>query len=134
LLVSESASRKLSPKKESFCSEAQGNIDSSRSAGDKVVRPDTLPNVPEQAFRLRQDEALHLPGDVPLALTRQEIGREVGVDMCSGHIKSRWHRSNEIKRTASTRDYTCCRARFRLMLRLDSLSKEGTAIGWLTRR
>jgi hypothetical protein len=134
LLTGKRASRKLLPKEIVSSSEAQGSADSSRSAGDKVVRPDTLPNVPEQIFTQRQDEALNLPAEVPLRLTRQEIGREVGVDTCSGHINSHWHRSKEIKRTVSSGGYTCGRARFRLMLRLDSLSKEGTAIGWLTRR
>jgi hypothetical protein len=78
LLASESASRKLSPK-EAVPSDPHDKIHSSRSAGDK------LPNAPKPAFTRPQHLELDLPTEVPLTVTRQKTGLDIGVDTCSGH-------------------------------------------------
>jgi len=83
--ASAGASRKLSAQESASFSGALDNIDSSRSAGNKLVRPVTLLNVPKPAFTPLQHLTLDLLTEVPLAGTREEIGREVGVDMCPGH-------------------------------------------------
>jgi hypothetical protein len=85
LLTGKNANRKLLSKDIVCSSEAQGSIHSSRSSGDKLVRPVTLLNVPKPAFTPSQHLTLDLLTEVPLAVTRQEIGHDIGVDMCSGH-------------------------------------------------
>jgi hypothetical protein len=77
--ASAGASRKLSAQESASFSGALDKIDSSRSAGNN------LPNVPRQALTRQQNHALDLLAEVPLTLTREEIGREVCVDMCPGH-------------------------------------------------
>ena len=85
MLTGKNANRKLLSKDIVCSSEAQGSIHSSRSSGDKLVRPVTLLNVPKPAFTPSQHLTLDLLTEVPLAVTRQEIGHDIGVDMCSGH-------------------------------------------------
>ena len=85
MLTGKNANRKLLSKDMVCSSETQGSINSSRSAGDKLVRPVTPLNVPKPAFPPSQHLALDLLAELPLAVTRQEIGRDIGVDMCSGH-------------------------------------------------